>query len=234
MIKNVALSDCVHFRGFRYGGFGNNIYEDYILGLRDGIELRKLRMLLINRVLGLKANTWEAALGIKLNGNHRSWSFPWGFYSVPVDFEPTASNNPDVICHFSSEGVLASHLNREFFWLERAFQSMQIGYMPDRYGYIQLLTLQKKGQRRFIVLDGNHRISAMHALGITHFDAQCKWVGLRDSRYARIWPSVLIGHISLGDALNIFNRYFVNTNLPLPNKISSWSILYDVPLKVQL
>jgi hypothetical protein len=67
----------------------------------------------------------------------------------------------------------------------------------------------------FLVLDGNHRLSALSAL-------QCKEVEVKQSRGTRVlrsdaasWPMVRNGSIGIEDALAIFDGYFSGVSRPL-------------------
>ncbi len=59
------------------------------------------------------------ALGIDI-ADQQPWNYPWlRRVKNPVAELADPAQNPDVICHHSEGGVLASHINREFGWLER-------------------------------------------------------------------------------------------------------------------
>ena len=231
MIRYVAIQDCVHFRGFRYGGYGNNLYEDYILGLRDGLDIRSLRERFIERVLALQGNDWSDVLNLSLSKRYPAWDFPWSFVRHGTRSVFSALTNPDPVCHFVPEGVLASKLNHEFFWLTRAWRIMANGYRPEHFSYVRVLALRRGGAYRYIVLDGNHRVAALHAHGATGLSVQCARVGVRDKSYARFWPGVLTGNFRYDDVLRIFDRYFLETNPPLSQAPAS-TVIDDEPLNL--
>ncbi len=227
----VYISDCVHFRGFRYGGYGNNIYEDYIIGLRNNRTLTKIREQFIRRVIALRNNTFGEALGIDLGRAYPAWLYPWDISSV-MRFkfsEWTPERNPDIVCHFSAGGVLASHINREFFWLERAYSTMNLGYDPSRLGYITVLQLSGPETSRYLVLDGNHRIAALHSLGRHKVLVRVVRRALVSVYAMRIWPGVVAGKFLSEDSRQIFNRYFLEDNLSL-SELTAQKILFDEPL----
>lgn len=232
-IKNIPINQCVHFRGFRYGGFGNNVYEDYILGLRNGVTEDLLRQTFIKRILAFDGREFSSTLNIKLTKTYPSWIYPWEFNSLWNTkikyFNP--ADNPDIVCHYSPEGVLASHINREFFWLERAYKTILSGYNPEKFGYINVCCLKHKKQNRYLVLDGNHRLSAMHALGINTVKVNVRFPPLWNIKFSKIWPGVISKKYRHCDAISIFNRYFLATNLLLPED-KKRDIIFDEPLSI--
>jgi hypothetical protein len=144
------------------------------------------------------------------------WDFPWE-PSSPSSLTPIEdpSENPDVVCHFCEAGVLASHVNREFAWLESAFASVSAhGYQPRSGGHIRCLVLVGDDRSSFIVLDGNHRISALHALGVDRVEVKVsRRATVRRDQVDR-WPGVLNGSHSIADSLRVFDRYFDEVNRP--------------------
>jgi len=227
---SVNIQDCVHFRGFRYGGFGNNIYEDYVVGLAENVPRNSLRDKLTRRVLAYNGHDFASALNIPLTREYSPWIYPWTLRSMsPKVAPPSARDNPDIICHHSPQGVLASHINREFQWLERAFEAMKEGYKPEQWGYVRLMRLRGRDGARYLVLDGNHRIAAMHALGMGQMMADVQTPILGSIHLSRLWPGVLCGTYLHGDAVSIFNRYFDEVNPELP-EASTQHLITDEPL----
>lgn len=233
-IQEIAIDQCIHFRGFRYGGFGNNIYEDYILGLENGSDVKKLREIFIGRVLAFTGTDFASILNIQLTQKYPPWIYPWSLNSLWKTeikyFSP--KDNPDIICHYSPDGVLASHINREFYWLERAHKAMLAGYKPKEFGYINVYCMKQKHQSRYLVLDGNHRLSAIHAIGAHTIKANVKYAPLCDLKFSKIWPGVAAKKYSHADAISIFNRYFLNENIVLPEE-KNHPIILDEPLFLQ-
>ncbi len=232
IIQDIPVKECVHFRGFRYGGFGNNIYEDYILGLANNIKITQLRSVFTKRVLAYRGNDFSSALNIKLSRKYTPWIYPWTLRALRKspfqNYSP--AENPDIICHYSPEGILTSHINREFFWLERAYKAISSGgYKPESYGYINLACLSNKTEKRYLALDGNHRLSAVHALGISKIKANVIYPFLWNKRMSKIWPGVISNNFSHEDAITIFERYFVDSNLTLPES-EVLNLIEDEPL----
>jgi hypothetical protein len=160
------------------------------------------------------------------------WSFPW----VPAAHEvspPIAepAENPDIVCHTCDQGVLVSHVNREFAWLERAHASiLSQGYRPGSHGYVTCVELVGERETSYLVLDGNHRISSLHAVGSRELQIK-QSVGSRVHRAeVERWPQVRNGTYSVGDALQVFDRYFAATNPALVPLNPARLILDEAPL----
>lgn len=227
--RTIPVDRCYHFRGFRYGGFGNNPYEDYVVGVARGEDLNVLRSSFADVLINRRPSTMDEALQLDLGG-WPLWHYPWAPARPRTAIDHPA-DNPDVVCHYCAAGVLASHINREFGWLERALSSIRAeGYRPSRFGYIRCLELRSGDQSSYIVLDGNHRISALHALGR-------RVVEVKVSRFRQVrredvhrWPRVRDGSMSPENALKIFDRYFAATNPPLPRTEPARLIADETPL----
>ena len=214
--RQVPLDRCYHYRGYRYGGFGNNPYEDFILGLAGGGQAEILRREFAWRVLNCRARSMGEALQIDII-DWPLWEYPWARRPASSRREfDEPRDNPDVMCHFSAPGVLASHINREFGWLEGAWRNISgQGYRPRQYGFVRCVELDAGEASSYLVVDGNHRLSALHALGETSLEVELlRFRKVRRDR-AEAWPRVRDGSIGLGHALRVFDRYFAQRNPPL-------------------
>ncbi|CAC9500093.1 hypothetical protein [uncultured Gammaproteobacteria bacterium] len=232
-IDNIAINNCYHYRGYRYGLFSNNIYEDYIVGLSQGVDLQKLRLEFVERILGMRSLNFFKTLHLNQTSEAINWDFPWAWGQAKDSY--SALTNPDIICHTSTDGILASHINREFVWLENSYKSIkENGYSPEKYGYIRLLELKKGKERSYIVLDGNHRISALAALNYSHCNAIIiNNVFLRHCLFF-LWPGYVFRGYKKKEAQNIFLRYFEKNNYTIPISNNYSDIIYDEELAVDL
>jgi hypothetical protein len=229
-VRHVPIEHCYHYRGYRYGGFGDNAYEDYVLGLARKDAVPSLRQRFAWVVLNCRARTMAEALQIELPEGWPLWEYPWSRRPVGRGTAvPTPQENPDIMCHFSPGGVLASHVNREFGWLEAAWDSIsRSGYQPTLYGYIRCMELSSPTQSRYIVLDGNHRISAMHAAGLRTAAVQVLRLRRVRRERASAWRRVRDGSLDAESALRIFDRYFAQRN-PSPVPRHAARLLRDEP-----
>lgn len=230
-IKNIPIQKCIHYRGYRYGLFTQNIYEDYIYDLHLKNDLIKYRKKFLYRIIANVAFNFSEVLQIKLKKNYIPFYYPWSFKSIN-EYELSAINNPDIICHSSKEGILISHINREFYWLDRAYNTIKNnGYNPRKFGYIRVLELRRsKEDIRYIVTDGNHRISSLSVLGESHVKAVILKNPMLHRNLSNIWPQVVLGNFNMHDALSIFDRYFIEENMPLAESDNLSCLIFDEQL----
>ena len=111
--------------------------------------------------------------------------------------------------HFCSQGIKRYKIEREYFWLERAYNVISnYGYKPLDYSYIEVMELQKKNQSVFIVKDGNHRLSSLSALGFKEVNVKINISEkIKQKRY-RKWKQISIQRYTEKEALAIFYAYF--------------------------
>lgn len=227
--RRVAIDRCYHYRGFRYGGFGNNPYEDYIVGLARGDSVSRLRRTFADIILHCCPKDMSEALQLEL-GSMPLWHYPWHRRQPQRSISTaTPHENPDVVCHYCDAGILASHINREFRWLHAAYENIRTkGYRPHEFGHIRCLELAAEAESSYLVLDGNHRLSALHALGKA--EVTVKLLPLRRVRRqdASTWPMVRNGTVDLKTALRVFDRYFATSNPPL-RRLRQATLIVDEP-----
>ncbi|MFA5000613.1 MAG: hypothetical protein WC531_00070 [Candidatus Paceibacterota bacterium] len=211
----VSINECVHYGGFRYGGNDYNPYQTYTLELHDGIEKDKRQEKFIDFIKYYRPKNLGQALGITLENYVPLWIYPWIKYNKSVFMEKDRcwlddpNDCPDIMTHFSAKGVLNFRLEEEFVWLERAYYLIKKnGYEPQKNNnYIELVRLIKTdNQVRYLVIDGNHRLSALGALNVKKARATFR-SNVYEKNYLN-WYCVRNNLISPKDALKIFNSYF--------------------------
>lgn len=208
----VPISRCVHYGAFRYGHGEPHPYETYTrLLVRDG-NRAAAREWFVEFLRYYRPKTFGESIGADLAGTHGLWHFPWirrrpagnGWFEDPLGF-------PDIVTQFSAEGILWFRIEQEFFWLERAVYSIRRhGYKPGGVnGVIGWRYVRTDGTEAFLLLDGNHRVSALAALGIETVEL----VYLpRDTVYEKDvqrWPQVKNGYFLQDDAARVFQAYFL-------------------------
>jgi len=221
----VQICKCVHFAGFRYGHNEYNPYETYIIELHNGIDEKERKEKFIQFLRYYRPNTFGEALGIKLSKDYALWQYPWEFKINP-EFNGHDMNVhliPDIITHFSSAGIPHNMVDQEFAALDAAYYSISHrGYLPEKFGYAELLQLHNdsNGTNAYILRDGNHRISALSALGYKEFSAHQHKRDLVYRSEVMKWNGVKQGYFTPEDALKIFDLYFTGnksyklTNIP--------------------
>lgn len=229
--REVPVNACYHYRGFRYGGYGHNLYEDYILAVARGVGPQQRRSAFANAVLTCRPRTMGEMLHIEL-GEVPLWDFPWA-RKLGHRISPVADpeQNPDPICHYCERGILASHINREIVWLEAAMHNLRkVGYLPERFGFITAVELDGTARKSYIVTDGNHRLAALHALGHTSARVKVSSLSRIQRSAASRWPGVVDGRYTVPLALAVFDRYFAETNPPLQELHPTRLIVDEAPL----
>ncbi len=211
---DVKIEDCRHFCGFIYGkGSVTNPYQDYIVGLQNGENKEVLRSKFIDFLALYKPNNLEEAIDVPLNRVYPLWTYPWRKYTTE-SFNNTTNwyddifDIPDIITHFSKKGVFRYRIEEEFVWMEKALKSIKkYGYMPEKFNsyatVCQLVT--NNGESVYILLDGNHRASALFAIGVTHFT--CILQNVYYEKDIKNWAAVKDNFFTLKDAQSILYAY---------------------------
>ena len=149
------------------------------------------------------------ALGLDLENDLPLFLYPWGvFGSGAIKTAKTPYNSR--FCGPSSKHFIIEEENR----ICDLFSKLQKhGYAPDKYpnSYIQGVWLVKEnGCRKFVVLQGNHRMACLSFLGYSKILVRTDMFRVREvyETDAKAWPLVRSGLISERDALLIFNKFF--------------------------
>lgn len=212
----VPISRCRHFCGFRYGSDSFNPYENYLVGLHRGVPRGELRAQLEDFVRHFRPRSFGEVFGIELSRHVPLWVYPWdpagrdeagrGWVAEPDDV-------PDILTHFCERGVLASRIDEECRWLERAYERMSAqGYRPREHSFAEAFELSDARDRVYVLTDGNHRVGALAALG--HQDVMIKVV--RSVRFGDDvvprWPRVRDGTYGERDAMALCETYIAGTS----------------------
>ncbi len=226
----VPIAECVHYCAFRYGCGDVNPYENYALALARGEPLAQARARFLDFLRHYRPLDFGAALGVELSRAHGLWQFPWepGGTTSPAGragWVDDPDDATDIITHFSEKGILRFRLEQEYFWAERLFYSMRRrGFqMSPTDRPIEACTLiAADGARRYLIIDGNHRISALVAAGEKNVTVRAtSLVSVREAALAD-WPRVRDGTYSPEDARRVFRAYFTGnhqtrtTEIPAP------------------
>lgn len=215
--ETVPVASCVHYCGFRYGRNEFHPYESYVVGLVRGMSLEAVRARFGRFLQHYRPRDLGEALGTSLGAKHRLWGYPWARRLPPDAWRATFAECPDILTHFCAHGVSVPRMREEWQWLEGALTSIrEHGYQPARFGSpLHVLRFERAdGARMHLVLDGNHRLSALSALG--HREVPVRLVArstVREAELAR-WPQVRSGAWRAEDARRIFQAYFDGNHHP--------------------
>lgn len=207
----VPINQCVHYGGFRYGHGDDHPYETFVRLLRDSDDAGQAREWLVDFLRHYRPSCLGEALGVKLSVRHAIWGFPWDSEMPAEDaWMEDPEKLPDIVTHYCARGVPWGRIEQEFGWLERAFHSIKTRGFQTELGPVMVVRRLVKidGATAFIVMDGNHRISALSVLG--HADVPVMWLPKGDVYEAQIlrWPAVQRGCFSEADARAVFEAYF--------------------------
>jgi hypothetical protein len=207
----VPIAQCVHYGAFRYGRGEAHPYESYARLLTGPEGRAAAREWLVDFLRHYRPRHFGEALGATLSGRHGLWHYPWarrkpandGWFADPLGY-------PDIITQFCEEGILWFRIEQEFFWLERAVYSIRRhGYRPEPGVVITARRLVRAdGTEAFLILDGNHRISALAALG--HAEVELCYLPIATVRESKLagWRQVGSGGYTREDARAVLQAYF--------------------------
>ena len=156
-------------------------------------------------------NSTEHALDLPESSYHRVFTYPWGVFGNEhkVSTKECLSSR---FCGPSTDDFIIS----EGLSIIKLYNDLKHnGYKPMRFpnSFIQgVWMIKKNGDRKFVVLQGNHRLAILSHLGFTRVDVRCDQFLTRYVKEASAcsWPEVISGNVSLRSATEIFNAFFTN------------------------
>jgi hypothetical protein len=233
---DVAIEDCVHFCGFRYGRGEYNAYETYLIELSRGSSVTSARRRFVDFLRHYRPRHLGEALGLALSREYPLWGYPWRVGDPPPAWRKDPDECPDILTHFSPTGILSYRIDEEFVWLERALVRLRReGYRPSTQGRAVGTELRAKGGSTYLLTDGNHRVSALAALGMQRvLLARALRTPVVCEDQVERWPGVRRGRYTVDDALRVFAAYrsgnhsYRTTEQPAPLLApAAWESLYS-------
>ena len=217
-VHDVEISDLRHYCGFKYGCNTFNPYENFIFGLHSGVNLDLLKANFNKFLISYRPKNFGEALGINLSKKYPLWCYPWTSHcKVGNGWVSDPESVPDVMTHFCDLGIPITLVEQEYFWHQRAYNIIkEFGYTPKKYGYIELMEISVKNKKCYIVLDGNHRVSALSALGLKSVCAKINKSQIYNIENVRAFPQVTKMAMSENDSIRIMKKYIDGVNsLPI-------------------
>ncbi len=209
--ETVATRQCVHFCGFRYSRGELNPYETYARALARNEPVAQARTAFVEFLQHYRPRHFGEALGLDLQRNYPLWLYPWTRRSVQPGWYDVPGDCPDVLTYFSELGISRRRIGLEFGWMENAFASIrQHGYQPARFRSVIRARkfLAEDGTAAYLILDGNHRLAVLAALGVERITLRhLPSATVRRSDLPR-WPRVRDGTYLPEDASKVFAVYF--------------------------
>ena len=215
------IESCRHYCGFRYGSKSFNPYENYIKGLHENEDEEILKRRFELFLARYRPTNFGEVLGVHLLKDYPLWCFPWGRNCRPGNgWVDSPEDVCDVMTHFCAKGIPKGLVQKEHFWHKRAYESIATsGYKPQEFGYIQLLEIKVNADCVYIVTDGNHRISALAALGHKTVDAKIHlWRNVRVQHIEK-FEQVVCGNMFQEDALRIIEAYRDGVERPFMSEL---------------
>ncbi|HEV8073881.1 MAG TPA: hypothetical protein VGP21_07100 [Opitutaceae bacterium] len=214
---SVPVASCVHYGGFRYGHGEYNPYETYLCQLVQAVDPAEVRAKFIEFLQHYRPRHLGEALGVELTRPYPLWFYPWSREMPPAGWRDRPADCPDILTHFSAQGILRYRIEEEFQWLERALDSIRRhGFQPERFKspiFVRRL-VRMDGATAHLVLDGNHRLSALCALGHEEVEVSfLPWATLRQDQLSR-WQQIRQGAYDADDARRVFAVYFEGNHRP--------------------
>lgn len=149
------------------------------------------------------------ALGLQLAAQIPLFVYPWGvFGSGAISTNKKAKTSR--FCGPSDE----SFITKEIQALDRLLNNVsKEGYNPTKFphSYIQGVWLTSaNGERRFVVLQGNHRMAILAHLGYKKVTVRTDLFAVKEIREDQVcdWPLVKTGEIHRSEALKVFKAFF--------------------------
>jgi hypothetical protein len=219
----VSINQCVHYGGFRYGQRDYHPLETYLSDIQHQVPIAQARWKLIRFLLHYRPRHMGDALGLGgLSRHYPLWTYPWEVRSRHPNnaWWDAPDRCPDMLTQFCESGISSYRIDAEFLMGERILRSIAThGYRP---GYdptstcqtpspppIRTFELRKcDGRRAYLLLDGNHRVSALSALGETQVTVEQAATHMADEKDCEHWYGVKTGLYTREDVLRIFNAYF--------------------------
>lgn len=213
----VEVSSCVHFCGFRYGCDHFNPYEDYLQALTAGCHRDAARQEFIGFLQHYRPRDFGEALGVALRRSYPLWLYPWSRRTPPPAWQPRQEDCPDLLTHFTPAGIARARIEAEFAWLERALESIRMhGFQPERFRapILARRLVKADGRVAWLLLDGNHRVAALSALGIDQVRLRYFPIATVSETGLPRWNQVRNGRYDAGDARLVLNQYFAGNRRP--------------------
>jgi hypothetical protein len=209
----VPLSNCVHFCGYRYGRGEFNPYENYAIARVRGASEEQARGQFVDFLLFYRPRHFGEALGVELQRRYPLWFYPWSRSVInPANAWCKEPNDcPDILTHFSERGISSRGLAAEYGWLEGSLRSIrEHGFQPGRFRSIVQARrfVRADGSAAYLLLDGNHRVSALSALGYTKVPLQYLPAATLYETALPVWRQVRRNLYSADDAARVFSVYF--------------------------
>ena len=147
--------------------------------------------------------------------------YPWGTFNGGREFsdkDPWTSR----FCGPSSKKFISDELTRT---IQLYAQMRETGYQPTRYPNSYIVgtwLVAADGRRKFVVMQGNHRMGVLAHLKTTSVAVRTSKIALRTVREAELkrWPLVASGRCSPNHAKKVFDFFFEHTGWHVADQLN--------------
>ena len=235
----VSVSDCVNYNGFGYRRDAFHPLHRYLFDC-EARGLVAARRAFVEFLRFYRPCDAAQALGLApLDKEYPLFLMPW-YRFTPASFRPLLTwralplDCSDLLTRYSARGLASYLIEQEWFWAERALDTLRNHGYDTRRGILQARAFVKAdGERRYLLTDGNHRAAAMTFLGWDEVEICCDTLLEVRECDADKWWGVRHGFYSRAAALALFHAY-INGNArphvaaqPAPIEASpDWKKLY--------
>jgi hypothetical protein len=214
-VFEVEMEKCVNPLGFSFGRHGWHYIIEYLrevdsnpaIPLKESILYRYHKLYQIQSMKELVATA-----GMKVSFAPGFFRFPWGNFKKGFNHTMSEKNkHKSRFCGPSSEGLIKEEAKNI---LKLKTSIVENGYNPLKYpnNFIGgVFLVRENGDYRFVVLQGNHRVSIMSYLGIKSFKARSLnnyQLHIYETDIGK-WYYVKNGMCSKEDARKYFNAFFI-------------------------
>lgn len=217
-LSRVPVDGIRHFSGFRYGVSQLNPYQTFAQMLQRGVPLAECTSDFAVFLQSFRPTCFGSLFGDNRLLQKPLWVYPWQDRSgKPREklgdsgWVPRAVDVPDVMTHFSTEGIPQSLLHEEAGWHQAALGSIdRFGYQPKRFSPIRVVEVRRQSAMFWIATDGNHRLSALCARGVRSVDVSVDDVFAINK--PQKLPGVLSGLYTPDEVDLLFFHYLIGVN----------------------
>jgi hypothetical protein len=221
--KEILVSEATNIFGCSFGTDGWHHIRQTLKEYDNNIEIPFNETTLYKYLKNFCPRNILEASGInRASDNIRLFCYPWG-----MSFKISGESNKDVwqsrFCGPSSD----SFINEEYHRIVNLYRKLKIsGYKPWSMGNGFIggtFLINRYGQRRFVILQGNHRMAILAHLGLKKLNVR-SIPGFFSKVYetdVKEWPFVKNRIFDEREALEVFNMFFDQTGFHVKHIIEN-------------
>lgn len=225
-MTKIDINNLRHYAGYRYGNTQLNPYQTFADMLLRGESVLTSTGAFVNHLITFRPTCFGSLFGDRRLDGKPLWLYPWSgpggrdeSSGLPSGWLESPEDVPDVMTHFSPAGIPREMIESESQWSSNTVTSIRLhGYQPKAFSPIQAVRIARNRDEFYIVVDGNHRLSALAALQVTH--ARVQVVKSFDVSRPKTLPGVRSGAYSPGEVDVLFYHYLIGLNVRCPDEAS--------------